>query len=148
MANPNPIPRFKPGQSGNPSGRPKSYLTKDDIKSTMGKFGKMTLGELKEKLKDPKTTLTEIAIGNIFIRAAEEGDHVKLNFLLEHQLGKLREEFSITNLDKTEEERRAIADELLSDPEAREAAKLIAERSAKRELKLLNSSTVGEDKPS
>lgn len=67
--NPNPSPetRFKPGQSGNPNGRPKTPL-KDYVRE---KFAKMTDEEKEEFIRRlPRETIWKMAEGN----PAQESD--------------------------------------------------------------------------
>lgn len=91
--------QFKPGQSGNKSGRPKlpedirkaSKLTNEEFIRIANRFFSMNRGEIQETLQDPKATLLELIVGGIAVRAAKDNDHMRANFLLDRTIGKVAE---------------------------------------------------------
>ena len=74
---------YKPGQSGNPSGKPKSLLTKDAVSKIISEFAFMTPDEIKGVAANPKSTMIEIMIASIIMQTINNGDPSRLNFLFE-----------------------------------------------------------------
>lgn len=93
MANPNPPKhtRFKPGVSGNPSGKPKGLLTVDQVSAMMGRFCHLTRDELHKVVSDPKSTMLEVTVASILAKAAKDGDYSRLEFLLQRSVGKVKD---------------------------------------------------------
>lgn len=89
--NPNPATRWKPGQSGNPNGRPKGALTGLKVSVALGKFWEMTRAELMVAIQDPNTSMGDIIIASVMVRAAKDGDANRLNILLDRAIGRVRE---------------------------------------------------------
>ncbi len=83
---------FVKGQSGNPSGKPKQLLTKDKVKGILGKFADMTRSQLQDIVTDPKSTMLEIIIAAIMVKAAKDGDYGRLSFILDRSIGKIATE--------------------------------------------------------
>ncbi len=92
MSNLRPAKSWKPGQSGNPSGKPKGLLTKDQVMSVLGKFSALTKTELQEVLQNPKSTMLEIMVASVMVKAAQTGDSARLDFLWNRSIGKVKEE--------------------------------------------------------
>lgn len=97
MANPDPSPkgRFQPGQSGNPSGRPKTLLTRDQVKHIIGTYAKGTLGDINAALENPKTVVLDAIVCSILKHAVQNGDPTRLNYLLDRCIGKVADELQI-----------------------------------------------------
>ena len=88
--NPPPVhTRFKPGQSGNPGGKPKQLLTKDKVKGILGRFADMTREDLQAIVTNPKSTMLEIMVASIMVKAAKDGDFSRLNFILDRSIGRV-----------------------------------------------------------
>lgn len=94
--------RFKKGQSGNPSGRPKipedlkraSRLTADEFLGLCNKFLRMNLPDLLAVVGNPKqpntqSSMLEMLVASIITKAVNEGDQRRLDFLLDRLLGKI-----------------------------------------------------------
>ena len=75
----NPIPNNKPfekGQSGNPNGRPRKYVTllvdqgykRSEINDTIQNMMAMTVDELKQVWDNPKATILEKTIASAMAR--------------------------------------------------------------------------------
>lgn len=80
MANPNPSPstRFKPGQSGNPSGKSKEQVERETKASEIASIvTHMGLSRLQEKLENGEIDPVDILTGDIlrFIKEAQDRAH-------------------------------------------------------------------------
>ena len=93
MANPNPPKhtQFKPGQSGNPSGKRNGGLTVDEVSDLMARFCRLSRDALQAVVQDPKSTMIEITVASILARAAKDGDYSRLEFLLSRSIGKVKD---------------------------------------------------------
>lgn len=103
MTHPNTLKALRSwqkGQSGNPnkiySRLPpellaiKSFTNKEAIK-VISKYARMTYSELLASLGDKKTPCIELAIAEVFKMSIEKGDHIRLSFLLDRSIGKVKE---------------------------------------------------------
>lgn len=119
---------WKPGQSGNPSGRPKlppellaiKALTPEELRRYVSKYARMANGELNALVEARSIPVLELAIARIFQESINKGDFMRLNFLLERAIGKV--EVAKTD-DATAESLREIQE--LSD---QELLKLVKEK--------------------
>lgn len=104
---------YKPGQSGNPSGKPglpkevrkAKNTNRITLEKTLNEFLTLDREELQKRLQNPKATMLELAVGTIVAKAAKDGDQIRLNFILDRLLGKVAEkvEQKIGALDNPEE---------------------------------------------
>jgi len=91
------LKHFKPGQSGNPGGRPKTPQDIRDAKAadrteferTLHKYMHMPIEVIELRLSDPQTPAIEQITGKIIIEAASRGDHMRFDFLLNRLIGKV-----------------------------------------------------------
>ena len=91
--------KFKPGQSGNPSGRPKlpedlkkaRRLNQIEVGRLMNRFSDMSIGELRKLMENPSVSTLDLMIGKIVIEAIKHGDQSRLNFILDRMIGKVTE---------------------------------------------------------
>lgn len=89
---------WRPGQSGNPSGRPRapdhlrhiSSLTQIEVNKLVSKYARMTRDELQQAVSDSKTPMLEVTIASIFAQSAKHGDYTRLSFLLDRAIGKVQ----------------------------------------------------------
>jgi len=107
---------FKPGQSGNPNGRPKtaddirkaSALTNEEFLRITNRFLLMTRDEIQVALQNPKASMLELLIGGIIAKATKEQDHQRATFLLDRTIGRAPIELTTTLVERREEVQRII----------------------------------------
>lgn len=83
---------WQPGQSGNPSGKPKlpeelraiATLSREEVRKIVSKYSRMTKDELDIACTSTKTAMIELAIAAVFLKAIQYGDSNRLNCLLNH----------------------------------------------------------------
>jgi hypothetical protein len=93
-----PAHAWKPGQSGNPSGRPKLPAELREVKRTtyeefltaLHKYGHMTRYELVKEIERVDATMFEVMFANVVYKAAE-GDKDARTVLLDRLWGKPKE---------------------------------------------------------
>ncbi len=83
--------RFKPGQTANPGGRPKSLLTADKIAAKLGEFWVMPRHAIHVLTEDPDAPIGDVMLGKIMLETAKNADHGKLAMLLDRAVGKPKE---------------------------------------------------------
>jgi hypothetical protein len=94
---------YKPGQSGNPNGRPRKYvsLLKEqgyklaEINDTIQAMMSMDLDELKTVWDNPKATILEKTIAAAMRKSLEKGSLYSLETLLTRVYGKPKEQMDI-----------------------------------------------------
>lgn len=87
---------WKPGQSGNPSGKPKipehlraiHSLTQQEVTKIVSKYARMTLDELEAAVEARKASAVEMCVAKIFLKSMEYGDYSRLQFLLDRAIGR------------------------------------------------------------
>lgn len=88
--------QFRPGQSGNPGGRPKMPPSvkaifgykKHEVAKIISKYGRMPQYKLDEALRDKEMPVLDRSICELYLRAIEDRDYICLNFLLDRSIGK------------------------------------------------------------
>lgn len=83
--------QFKPGQSGNPSGKPRQLLTKDKVSSVLGRLAEYTIAHLEALIENPASPSLEVMIAALMVRAAKEGDPNRIEFVLQRSIGKVQD---------------------------------------------------------
>lgn len=119
----NEATRFKPGQSGNPLGKPAFSAEVKALKrqnhehteKALHGMALMTVPILQAKLKDPTSTAMEAAIASIILRSVQDGDPGRLSFLWDRMFGKVveRTENLNVNAELDPDEYRALDREAL-----------------------------------
>ena len=99
----NPIPNNKPfekGQSGNPNGRPRKYVStlidqgykRSEINDTIQNMMAMTLEEVKAVWDNPTATVLEKTIASAIRKSIEKGTLYSLETLLSRVYGQPKQE--------------------------------------------------------
>jgi hypothetical protein len=104
------IQQWEKGESGNPNGRPKKYVTLlreqgyklSEINDTIQVMFQMDLEELKEVWDNPKATVLEKTIANAMRKSLEKGSLYSLETLLTRVYGKPKEQMDINTDNKVE----------------------------------------------
>lgn len=106
MSNNNPIPNnkpFKPGESGNPNGRPRKYVSLlreqgyklSEIHDTIHAILAMDLEELKGVWDNPKATVLEKTIAGAIRKSLEKGTLDSIETLISRIYGKPKENINM-----------------------------------------------------
>jgi hypothetical protein len=102
---------FKPGQCGNPSGRPKvpedvkaaRELNKAGVQLAASKLANMTVTQLRAMIQDPNTPVLEMMFGSVILKCITTGDSGRLELILNRTAGKVVERVEVKTLKKFED---------------------------------------------
>lgn len=95
---------WAPGQSGNPNGRPKlpqdvkeaRELTRASFTRLINKYLHSTPDVLKEVITNPTSLVIDAIVCKILLECGQKGDTMRLAFIIERLLGKVKEEVEIS----------------------------------------------------
>jgi hypothetical protein len=101
---------WEKGESGNPNGRPRKYVSLlkehgyklSEINDTIQNMMAMDLEELKGVFENPKATILEKTVANAMKRSLEKGSLYSIETLLTRVYGKPREQMDINTDNKIE----------------------------------------------
>ena len=104
MPFPNEETQFKPGQSGNPAGRPKkiykilreSGFSIEDIRDAFAEIGWQKQEELEAIMLDPEKPVILKVIAKAFLKGSDKGDYRYVREILEQTMGKPKEQMDVT----------------------------------------------------
>jgi hypothetical protein len=104
------VNRFEKGESGNPSGRPRKYVTilkeqgykLSEINDTIQSMMAMTIDELQDVYRHKDTTILEKTIAGAMYKSIQKGSLYSLDTLLTRVYGKPNEQMNITSDNKIE----------------------------------------------
>jgi hypothetical protein len=94
--NPNPGTRFRKGQSGNKSGRPKDLLTRDKVKQVVSKYLDLPSDQIKILIEENKIPALDMIIVKMIDKGMEYGDCGRWNGLLDRCVGRVKDELEVT----------------------------------------------------
>ena len=94
---------FKKGQSGNPNGRPRKYVSElrsqgyklSEVNDAIQVLMSMTIDELKEVYTNPKATVLEKTIASAIRKSIEKGSLYSIETLLTRVYGKPKEQMDL-----------------------------------------------------
>lgn len=100
--------QFQKGQSGNPNGRPRKYVSllkeqgykRSEINDTIQAMMAMDMVELKSVYDNPKATILEKTIANAMRKSLEKGTLYSLETLLSRVFGQPKQEVEQTIIEK------------------------------------------------
>lgn len=116
MARTKPTPAsFKKGDPrASAAGKKSSRALPSDLKEARSQFAKefedtiykymfTSIKDLKTVLKDPETHAKDAVVLSVLVNAVEKGDNVRLNFLLERTIGKVKDvqDVNVKSMHKT-----------------------------------------------
>ncbi len=96
--------KWKPGESGNPNGRPKDppevkeikLLTKQYFKEIGSLIVLGNIDELERIAQDRKQPVIKVMIAAVAVKAMSKGDMVAIDMLLNRLIGKVKEEVELS----------------------------------------------------
>jgi len=81
--------KFQPGQAGCMGSTP-GMLTPIMIRRLLSRMWKMNRWQLQRLVEDPQTSMGEITLAAILVKAAGDGDVQKIEFVLNRMIGKVK----------------------------------------------------------
>ena len=104
------INQFEKGQSGNPNGRPRKYISllkeqgykASEVNDTIQALMAMDLEELKSVWDNPKATILEKTVAGAMRKSLEKGSLYSLDTLLSRVYGRPKESSVVENTGKIE----------------------------------------------
>jgi hypothetical protein len=98
--------QFKPGQSGNPQGRPKvpedlkraRAFTKIEVSKILARHLDKSRRELNLLIQDPDTPALEAFVASLMVQGIRTGDERRLNFLFDRIIGKVKDEVEVAQV--------------------------------------------------
>lgn len=101
---------FKPGQSGNPGGKSKHFLTRHKVKLLIDKFLALSKIELETLIMAAGTPALELMIASTILSCIKIGDYSRLEALLARAVGKVKENIEDDTESKSDVSRLSMGD--------------------------------------
>lgn len=97
--------KFKPGQSGNPKGRPPlnpiqralKNLTVETYRDVIQAVCTGNLDNLKAMVDDPKISALQVGVARAFLKAMQAGDYAVIERIAERIVGKIPDELKVSS---------------------------------------------------
>lgn len=94
---------FKPGQSGNPGGKAKlpedireaRKLNQIELERVINKYLYLGHEDFEAEIKRPGVPMLELMLASIVKAAAQKGDQLRLDFILNRVIGKVKERIEV-----------------------------------------------------
>ena len=95
--------RFEKGKSGNPGGRTKMpaevkearMLNRKTMELALNKFLTWKVSDLVDFVNDRSNPTMEVIVAKILSEAIKRGDQIRLNFIFDRLIGKVKEEVQL-----------------------------------------------------
>jgi hypothetical protein len=99
--------KWKPGESGNPNGRPPlpddvrevKKLTQSELEKVLNDCLLLTKEQLEKICNDSESTMLQLLVAGIIIKGVQNGDSARFEFLLNRLLGKMKDKIELTGPD-------------------------------------------------
>lgn len=105
--------KWKAGQSGNVSGRPKHHLTRSTVKNIIDKYLAFNKSQLEALILEEKITALEHMVASTILFCIKVGDYSRLDGLLSRAVGKVKEDVE-EDVDSTKEVSHLSMNDLLT----------------------------------
>lgn len=100
--------KFTKGQSGNPNGRPRKFVTtlkeigykRSEINDTIQAMLAMDKDELTDAMKNPKATILEMTVASAMKKSIEKGSLYSIETLLSRVFGMPKQEIEQTIIER------------------------------------------------
>ena len=100
--------KFKKGQTGNPNGRPRKFVTtlkdigykRSEINDTIQAMLAMDKDELTDAMKNPKATILEMTVASAMKKSIEKGSLYSIETLLSRVFGMPKQEIEQTIIER------------------------------------------------
>lgn len=97
--------QWKPGQTGNPNGRPPlnpiqralKNLTVQTYREVIEAVCTGNLDRLREMVEDPTTSALQVGVATAFMKAIKAGDYAVIERIAERIVGKIPDELNVTS---------------------------------------------------
>ena len=105
MAFPHDGKKFEPGQSGNPNGRPRKFVSTlkeqgyklSEINDTLMALLSMDMNELKQVYDNENATVLEKAVAGALLKSIEKGSLYNIETIITRAMGKPKESVDVTS---------------------------------------------------
>jgi len=120
--------KWKPGQSGNPSGSSAisrqiatlKKFNKVEAERVLSKFLNWPVDQLIEFIQDKSNQVLETLVARVLLEAIRKGDHSRAEWVLQRLIGKVKEEIEMNHTVNLHEEIVRIINDIEDEPNGKE----------------------------